>query len=425
MINRVFFKGDFIKNTAVLIMGTGIAQILPLLFSPILTRIYTPNDFGKLAFFMALCSIISIVATGLYELSIMLPEKDTTALNILFLVIILAFIISIIIFIIILIFGSNLVALLNSPISSEYLLLLPVGIFFTGGFQGLNYWLNRKKQYKVISRCRITQSITTLVSSLVLGYFGYKSYGLIIGFLIGCIFSVIPLVPIIFKRINFISELNIFNAAKTYKDYPKLMMPSSLMNITATQAPIFFINKFFSSNIVGHFSFASRILTAPIGVISSSIGQIYFQKISEITRKGNINLYPTFLKTSKTLFYISFLLFLPFFLFGEDIFRIVFGENWSIAGRFVEVISIGAFIKFIVSPLSTIFISTNNLRTVAFWQTSYFCTTIIIFFFFRNSNFISLLSAYIVHECIMYLLYYCLMIYVSKKFDRKKSSLPI
>jgi teichuronic acid exporter len=421
MLNRFNLKGDFVKNILILITGTGFAQAIPLVFSPLLTRIFSPSDFGRLAFFMALCAIVALLSTGLYELAIMLPKKDVAAFNILVLVVILSFSICLVLLLLLLAFGSSFSRFINSPIQSNFLLFLPLGVFFTGTFQALNYWLNRKKQYKIINACKIAQSIGTVITSILCGYFGYKAHGLIIGFLMGGAFSIVPLIFIILKRYGLISKRLIIESAKTYFNYPKIMMPTSIMNTAASQAPIFFINKFYSSVIVGGFSFATRILTAPIGIISSAIGQVYYQKISEIVNLRSSKIFLAFITTAKSLTLISVLLFAPLFFWGAEIFRIVFGEEWVIAGEYVEIISIAVFIKFIVSPLSTIFLSTNDLYTVGFWQSLYFCTTISVFLLFKDHIFKSLLWIYTAHEVVLYSFYFVLMIVVSRRFDNKSS----
>ncbi len=418
MISKFIPKGDFSRNIMTLMTGTGLAQAIPVLFSPLLTRIFSPAEFGKLAFFMSLCAILSIISTGRYELSVMLPKKDVEAFNIMVLIVIASFAISLAILSIIVLFSPYILEILNSPVSFQYLLLLPAGIFLTGTFQGLNYWLNRKKKYKVISTVRILQSLATALISIFLGYIGFNSNGLIIGFLIGCIIPVVPLIYVLITRRSLISKYQIKAIGKTYIDYPRFMMPTALMDTTAMQAPVFFINKFFSSVIVGSYSLASRVVTAPIGVISGAIGQVYFQKVATIVSHHSGTVLPVVLKTARTLVLISIILFTPFFFWGEDLFRVIFGAQWGEAGKYVEIISVAMFIRFIVSPLSTIFISTNRIRVGAAWQTFYFCTTLTIFFVGRNLHFQDLLWLYVIHEIVLYTIYFILMLLVSRDFDK-------
>ena len=418
-IKKINIKNDFIKNAVVMMSGAGLSQVIPLIFSPLLTRLFSPDDFGKLAVFMASCSILTIISTGLYELSILRPTRDILAYNLLILIIILCFITSILLiigFIVINFFFKNLI---NEFIQIDFLIFIPVGVFFMGTFQGLNYWLIRKKQYKIINASKISQSLLMVIVSVILGYFGFVKFGLIIGFISGSITSIIPLCYLVLKRHSLISKTQILYVAKKYIDYPKLLMPASIMNTSASQAPIFFLTKYFSSVFVGSYSFASRILIAPVGIISVAIGQLYFKNISEVANSRTQRLRPTFMKTAMMLSLASFVLFTPFFLFGEEVFQIVFGKDWKIAGSYVEIISIAVFIKFIVSPLSTIFMATNNLRFVATWQTLYFCTTITLFFIVQRLSFESLLWAYVVHELVLYTIYFLLMIIIIYKFDKK------
>ena len=75
-------KSEFSRNVLTLMTGTTIAQAIPIAISPILTRIYTPEDFGLFAIFIAITSIFGSMANGRYELAIMLPTKDEDAINI-------------------------------------------------------------------------------------------------------------------------------------------------------------------------------------------------------------------------------------------------------------------------------------------------------------------------------------------------------
>lgn len=61
MITKLKPKSEFSKNVLTLITGTTIAQAIPIAISPILTRIYTPEDFGVFALFVSLVGFISVI----------------------------------------------------------------------------------------------------------------------------------------------------------------------------------------------------------------------------------------------------------------------------------------------------------------------------------------------------------------------------
>ena len=75
-------KSEFTKNVLTLMTGTSIAQAIPIAITPILTRIYSPNEFGLFALYMSIVSVVVIMATGRYELAIVLPKNNEDAANI-------------------------------------------------------------------------------------------------------------------------------------------------------------------------------------------------------------------------------------------------------------------------------------------------------------------------------------------------------
>jgi O-antigen/teichoic acid export membrane protein len=48
-MKKLFGQSDFLRNTVILVFGTGIAQMIPILLQPVLRRIYAPADFGAFA----------------------------------------------------------------------------------------------------------------------------------------------------------------------------------------------------------------------------------------------------------------------------------------------------------------------------------------------------------------------------------------
>ena len=95
MINKLKPKSEFTRNVLTLMTGTAIAQAIPIIVSPILTRLYSPEDFGRLALFISIVSIMSVLATGKYELAIILPKKNSTAYQLVSLSVMLSLVVSV------------------------------------------------------------------------------------------------------------------------------------------------------------------------------------------------------------------------------------------------------------------------------------------------------------------------------------------
>lgn len=413
-----FFKrsvGDraHVKNAFLLIAGSGMAQAIPLLFSPVLSRIYGPAHFGNLAFYTATVAIATMIATGLYELAIVLPKSDRVAFQLLGLVIVIAFAVSLTAFIVILFLKQFGVKLHDSI--DQSIILIPLGILFNALFQGLNYWLNRKKSYFVLNVSRIAQSLGIVGISIVFGWLGYNEYGLIMGYIFGGFFSIIPLLYILVKHHSIITLTGMRSVALLHLNFPKLMLPTSGMNTAAGQAPVFMLRSFYDNTVVGSYGFAARILTAPLAIISVAIGQIFYRNLAEVEHSGNRDLYTPFKRTASMLMAFSLLVFTPLYFWGEGLFGWIFGNEWLESGRFVEILVIGTAVRFIVSPLSTVFYVTDRIKMLALWQTIYFVSTITMFLLASGLPISMLLYVYAFHEVLLYGIYFILMMFAIKK----------
>ncbi|HIB85036.1 MAG TPA: translocase, partial [Chromatiaceae bacterium] len=185
MIRSLKPKSEFSHNVITLMTGTTLAQAIPIAISPILTRLYTPEDFGVLALYMAVTALVSAIATGRYELAIMLPKNDVDAANIVALTITVTSMISLVTLSVVMIYNTEITLLLGNPEISNWLYIVPLTVFLTGVYQSLNYWSNRKKHYKRLSTSRVLQSGTGAGASLSMGGAGFSSGGLIIGQIVG------------------------------------------------------------------------------------------------------------------------------------------------------------------------------------------------------------------------------------------------
>ena len=166
MLNKLKPKSEFSRNVLTLMTGTTIAQAIPISISPILTRIYTPEDFGIFALFVAISSIFGSIANGRYELAIMLPKKDEDAINIFALGFIITCTISLLLLILVVLFHDYFLILLKNEEIGLWLYFVPIAVFFTGIYNILNYFNNRKKYYKDIANATIIKSIITAVIQL-------------------------------------------------------------------------------------------------------------------------------------------------------------------------------------------------------------------------------------------------------------------
>ena len=354
MLTKLKSKSEFSKNVLTLMTGTTIAQAIPIAISPILTRIYTPEDFGVFALYLAIVSILVVFTTGQYDLAIMLPKYEKSAISIVKLSLIINTIFSISIFIVIFIFFDFFQSLSDKNSLGYFLYFIPLSVFLIGCYNTMNYWLNRKKQYKMLSTNKVIQSLTSSTSSMTLGIQNFGKDGLIISQLLAQAVVVALLIKKIKMSFLFQSfeKLKIIAIARRYIKFPKITMMQSFFSNTTAELPIIIISSFFALKDAGFYSLAQRVVASPISIISSSFFQVFYQSFT--TEKNKQKFYKMkFIK-------INAVLLPPFILlwfFMEPLFGFVFGEEWVIAGVYSQIILPLLYMKF----LSNLFTTTTYL----------------------------------------------------------------
>lgn len=352
MLRRLKPRSEFSRNVLTLMTGTTIAQAIPIAISPILTRIYTPEDFGVFALYMALSSILSVVATGRYEMAIMLPKKDEDAINIVVLSIVISFFVSFILLIIVSVFNSQITNLLGNPEISNWLYFIPVTVLLTGIYQSFNYWSNRKKQYKRLATSRVIQSSAASATNLGMGFGGFGTSGLVYGQLLGQSIAAGVLGKIIYKEdkniFDKITKIKVLILAKKYIDYPKKSSIGAFFNTIAYQAEILFLSIFYSAYFLGLFYFVNKFINIPKQFLASSIWQVF---LSNAGNEINSIFNTKYFKQKKIILYTTLPIIYGIFIYS-DLFVLIFSEKWRDATLFIAPLTIAMQINFVVASFS-------------------------------------------------------------------------
>jgi len=356
---KFFIKDSFINKVFILTTGTVIAQILLIAASPILTRLYTPLEFGAFSLFITVIAIFSPIINGRLELAIVLPKEHKEALNIAFLALIFNLIFNVFFFLIISFAKNWINTFLNSKYLGLWIFLWPLTLFLLGIFNILLYISTRFELYKLISQVKVYRSIALLVIQIVLGFLNFGLSGLIIGFVFSIFIANMSLLTYLlrYKLINFNNvQLKTFlKLLIKYKRFPTYSAFSSLMNTMGYQLLYILIGKFFGLVSLGQFFLAYKITGLPLSLISSSISQVFYREaIKEQIETGKIK--NTFKNVLIKLILLGLVIFPIMFFVVEFIFLPVFGMQWSEAKVYAEILLPMFAIRFISSSLSIILI---------------------------------------------------------------------
>ena len=350
ILSKALPKNQFARGVSVLIGGTAGAQLLSVLAAPILTRLYSPDDFGMLAVFTALLTFFTVISAGRYELTIPLPdsEQDAADLTVLgFSLVLCTTIISAFIFII---WPQKIATIINTPQLANYLWIIPLGVFFLGSYQVFNKWAVRQKQFTVIAKTRVYQSVGTL--AIQLGGHSLGSLALMGGHAIGQGIGASGLAYSALKRpeLKKSSWRNLKKQAYRYKDFPIFSTWTALFNTASLQfAPIMFI-AMFGATVTGLYALTLRMLTLPSSLIGNAVGSVFLSEAPKAKRDGNLAELVT--KLHSRLAMAGALPLVVLLLFGPDLFALVFGEEWRKAGVYSQWMAPWIYLQFQWSPLS-------------------------------------------------------------------------
>jgi len=413
-------KSEFSRNVLILMTGTVVAQAIPIAISPILTRIYSPEDFGLLALFFAILSIFSVIVNGRYENALMLPKKEEDALHLFVLGIIINTVISIILLVIVIIFNASISKALGNNEISLWLYFIPIALFFTGLFNILNSINNRQKNYKDIASATITKSMVMALIQVFVGLVKSGAGGLILGQTVAQFFANVKLFKNIVKdkKIFFsIKKLKIIALAIKYKKFPIFSSPSALANVLSGHLSNILISSFYSIATLGFYSLVQRVLGIPSALIGKSIGQVFYEKATR-ERKKSGTISNIFIATLKKLIIIGFPSFFTLFFIIEELFAFVFGEEWRIAGHYAQIVIPMFFISFVVSSLSSTYDIFEALKIELLWQVALLIGSVIIVVVshLMNIKFENLLIAFTLYISIMQLI----SLYIMKKISLGK-----
>ena len=393
-------------------MGSVLAQIIPVLITPFITRIYSPSDFGRFIFYTASVTLLSLISTGNYEASILLPRNRRKSFD---LTVISMFVSSfssfILVFCLIVTCEYFEIKMINENGITTYLILY-LGIISYVSVNVYSIWLNKVENYSALNVLKLLQQILIAIATILLGLAGITD-GLIYGLVIGNVLIMTFVLSKLLVRIKIISKHKVLNAIKEYRIYPLWVMPSVVLNNLASSLPVATIKQQFSDSINGVYSVTTRVLNAPSAVISTSVSQIFYRELAELKEQSSQIILQSLFKVFALLAGGCALIFIPLYIYSEDVFVAYYGPQWQEAGTFARILIPSAAIRFIVSPLSVLFHITYRQKILSIWQLSYFISTILLIVFANYENAIHFINLIVLNDLILYSAYFLLILFAA------------
>lgn len=357
-LSRFLPKSRFSRGVALLMGGSALGQAIVILTTPLLTRLYTPEELGLASALLALLMILGVAISLRYDITIPLPEDDESGASLLAAALVIAFIISGLLALILLLMGNWLVRVLNLPELLPYLWILPLGTLAMGIYQALSYWAVRKREFKVIAQTKINQSVGQVIVQIVLGLLQVGPIGLMLGYIIGLGGGSGTLGRLtgaghdnILRSVSFASVRRVL---VRYKAFPIFSTPSGLLNSAGLRIAPLIVASLYGLEVGGWFSFANRLISIPVALMATSIGQAFFAEASLLIYQNPDALRHRYYKLARHLFLLALPLATILILFGTQLVELVFGTAWSQAGSYLKFMALMLIGQLVVSPISVL-----------------------------------------------------------------------
>ena len=348
-----------LRHVMVLLTGTAISQVVVMAVSTITARLFTPEAFGQFAVFGSLTAIATTIASMRLDMTIMLPEDDDEARRIARVATYSNLAVAGLFTLAALLLRDLVIAQYGDPELASWLVMGGFTVFFVAQATMMQFWFNRKTDYRTISLNRVQQSIGSAGGQLGFGLLGLRTLpGLIFGTLIGQAFAFVNLrlrAKSLFRPLPE-GTTSGMELVRRYKKMPLLNMPTALVDSLRTNGITLLIGTV-ALGAVGQFNLAWRILQVPIGLINSAISQVFFQKLARV-RPGEM--LPLVRATILRSLLITLVPFGLIYLVAPWMFTLVFGPQWDMAGEFARALTPWLAMQLVTSPISTVFVVTDN-----------------------------------------------------------------
>ncbi|NMH68923.1 oligosaccharide flippase family protein [Bacillus sp. RO3] len=352
-------KGNFFTNVSILVSGSALSLIVILLTTPLLTRLYTPEEFGGYSIYVSILYTASVMASLLYESAIPLPKEEDDALNLVSLSLVIVLGMSLLTLAGVWLFRHSIAGLVNISNLEDYLWLLPLSLLGFGVFQVLNTWLIRKEAYPFMVKGKLFMNISQVFSQISLGLLHFGPLGLVAGEVTGRMVGSGTVFRLSWKSmktmVGKISLDKMRSLAYRYKYFPLLSSWSSILSVASGHLPVFFIAASFGSKAAGLYMLGQRVLSIPDALIGFSFKQVYFASATKQVRSTETPLNTLFWQMVWKLSGISFMILFILILVAPWTFDHVFGVEWIESVSYLQVMALLFFFQMVVGPISANF----------------------------------------------------------------------
>ena len=374
MIFKNFLTSPLIKNTLKLSSSNVILYFIPLVVTPILSRIYGPEPFGEWGVFSSVYVIANMFVFLGLENAIVKAQTNEEAADI---------------------------SVLGLIISFSLITLL-YGVFVLGEFLNISFFVKFPNIHLlaiclyVSALCNVFQNISNRlelygwmsISNVILGgsqaafriVFGsilvVSVNGLILGTVLAQIVNLLFFVVLLAFMSNIklskrVSFTNLVATFKNNKRFPLYDAPANILSFSAFNLPILILSAYFDKAEIGCYSMAVHLMLMPMSFIGSAMGRVYYRQLS-INYSNIVQIRHITTRVLKITALLAIMPTLFIVLGGDKIIVLFLGTKWEVAGGVALSLSLWSFSTVLTQPLIPILRQFDKQSSLLKYNLMYF-----------------------------------------------------
>jgi O-antigen/teichoic acid export membrane protein len=349
-------SSKFVRDVVMLGGGTAGAQLIAILFLPVMSRIYSPENFGAFNLMVSIVLLLAPICTFRYEMMIMLARTEAASRQLVWLIIALSAMAAIGTFAVLWPLHHLIAEQLNVPGIHLYWIFVPVVLFLVGVYEALRYWVLRHRRFATISQSMIARSALFSCGASVIWFVpGFHAVGLLVAYALGeagkCLALMRSMRPRSALGLGRPRIRHMAAMARRYFSRASTLTASTCLSSVYDRLPHFIIGAFYGAAALGFYAMVERLLSLGSQLVAGAIGDVYRQRAAELHRTngqfGEL--------TRSTLLTTGLIAVVPFGIAigaAPYLFTVLLGATWAPAGHFASVMLLGEFLAFVINPVA-------------------------------------------------------------------------
>lgn len=332
--------------------GAAAGQMVTFAFSPLITRIYSPEVFGLQGVFVAMVSFLAPIAAFRYPMAIVVANSNSEVRGLIRLSLLFAIAFSLLLSVFLILFYKPVSEILGIEGIGFLIFFLPLALFFVVLQDVMAFCAARHGAFGLLAGVTIVQALLFNLARTLGGLINPVAAVLVaVSALSHGLNALLTWLGLRRRPIRRESETAVALAplAKQYREFPLFRLPADLINALTQTAPVFALSLLFSPAAAGFYVLARSVVNLPLALLGDAVGNVFYSRLAELAREGR-PLFPFAVRA--TLFQLVVPgggLILCAMVF-PILFGLVFGEKWRAAGEHAQWMSLWIVGMLVVVP---------------------------------------------------------------------------